>query len=102
MDKDRYNGNGSTFISFRNDAERHLRKHQFAPLIFLVNGKNIIRQYPQLTVSEPRREVDFDFDPTIIDDDLLFYYSLLDSIDPAFRDTLRTAPQESEGTTGNK
>jgi len=26
-DKDRYNADGSTFISFRDDAERHLRKH---------------------------------------------------------------------------
>jgi len=48
------------------------------------------------------REVNFDSDPTIIDDDLLFYYILLDSIDPEFRETLGTAPQESERTNGKK
>jgi len=40
-DKDRYNGDGSTFISFRDDAERHLRKHQFSLSIFFINGKNV-------------------------------------------------------------
>jgi len=101
-DKDRYNSDGSTFISFRDAVERHLRKHQFSPLIFLINGKNVIFKYPQLTVSEARREVNFDFGPTIIGDDLLSYYTLLDSLDPEFRETLGTAPQESERTNGNK
>jgi len=100
--KDRYNGDGSTFISFRDDAERHLLKHQFSPSISLIHGKNIFFQYPQLTVSEGRHEVNYDFDPTIIDDDLLFYYTLLDSLDPEFRETLGTAPQESERTNGHK
>ena len=35
-------------------------------------GKNIFFQYTQLTVSEGRHEVNCDFDPTNIDDDLLF------------------------------
>jgi len=101
-DKDRYNGDGSTFTSFRDDADRHLRKHQFSASICFINGKNVFFQYPQLTVSEARREINFDSDPTIIDDDLLFYYTLLDSIDPEFRETLGTAPQESERTHGDK
>ena len=83
-DKDRYNGDDSTFISFCDDAERHLLKDQFSPSISLINGKNIFFQYPQLTVSEGRREVNCNFDPTIIDDDLVFYYTLLDSLDPDF------------------